>query len=116
MMRITPYVEQRRIITGPMASDKFDGCNGAFVLVRERVEMHVVLSEKGGWDHVFVSCKKRCPKWEEMCWIKNLIFNSEDVVIQYHPKKSEYIYLPKFCLHLWRPQNLELPSPTNWMV
>lgn len=110
------WTERRRIRKGPMASDSSYGCNGAFILTRKLVEIHVVISDGSGWDHVSTSCRDRCPKWEEMCWIKDLFFLPEDAVIQYHPSESTYINYHPHCLHLWRPQHADLPIPPTWMV
>jgi len=78
------------------------------------------------WDHISVSLymtknKKqfsvlRCPTWEEMCFIKNLFFEDEETVVQYHPAASEYVNCHAYCLHLWRPQKATLPIPDKIMV
>lgn len=68
------------------------------------------------WEHVSVSTKTRCPTWKEMCWIKELFFEDEEVVIQYHPRKSDYVNQHPFCLHMWRPLNAELPLPPTIAV
>jgi hypothetical protein len=74
-----------------------------------------------GWDHVSVSLLtqkkklrksvKRCPTWDEMCFIKNLFFDESETVVQYHPAGSEYVNLHQYVLHLWKPQNEKLPNP-----
>ena len=69
-----------------------------------------------GWEHASVSRGDRCPTWEEMCFVKDLFWDSEDVVMQFHPKKSEYVNLAKTCLHLWRPIGIEFPTPDKLMV
>lgn len=76
----------------------------------------VVISNGGGWEHVSVSIKGRCPRWQEMCFIKQLFWEDEEEVIQYHPKKSEYVNLHPYCLHLWRPIGVELPTPPKEFV
>lgn len=63
------------------------------------------------FDHVSVSLPMRCPTWEEMCKVKDLFFEEEDQVIQYHPPKSEYVNNHRFCLHLWKWTKGKLPSP-----
>ena len=63
------------------------------------------------FEHVSVSLGHRCPTWEEMCKVKDLFFDDEDVVVQFHPKKSEYVNLSQFCLHLWRWTRGEFPMP-----
>lgn len=67
------------------------------------------------WEHVSVSVRSRCPTWEEMSWVKDLFFDEHEVVVQYHPSKSDYVNAHPFCLHLWRPKTDMLPSPP-WMA
>lgn len=62
----------------------------------------VIASDDNGWGHLSVSLKNRNPNWDEMCYVKNLFFEDE-VCIQFHPKKSEYVNLFEHCLHIWRP-------------
>jgi len=65
-----------------------------------------------GWEHVSVSYANRCPVWDEMCFIKDLFWTEEETVLQFHPKKTEYKNVHKYCLHLWRRcgENYELPN------
>ena len=76
----------------------------------------VVFSWGGGWDHVSVSFRNRTPTWEEMAEIKKLFFRPEEVCVEYHPDESEYVNNMPYCLHIWRPQGEELPTPPSWMV
>jgi len=86
--------------------------NGLFRIWRKKDEFVVLISDGGGWDHVSVSLQKRCPDWSEMCWIKNLFFDKEEAVLQFHPPRSDYVNNCGTCLHLWRPQGgMELPDP-----
>ena len=55
------------------------------------------------WEHVSVSLINRCPTWEEMCFVKDLFWREDEIVVQSHPKKSEYINKMPYCLHLWKP-------------
>lgn len=66
------------------------------------------------WEHVSVS-SKRIPTWDEMCYIKNLFWDENDCVVQYHPPKIDYVNLAKTCLHLWK-YNGQMPRPPKWMV
>lgn len=94
-----------------------DKYNGIFnIPLPSREVASVVISNGGGWEHVSVSLKGRCPRWQEMCYIKSLFWDDEEVVIQYHPKKSEYINLHPYCLHLWKPIGIEIPTPPKEMV
>lgn len=87
--------------------------NGVFKVYVGGRSFNVIASDGGGWDHVSVTLKnqKRCPTWDEMCAIKDMFFKEDEVVIQYHPAKSEYVNDHPYCLHLWRPQTETVPTP-----
>lgn len=65
------------------------------------------------FEHVSVSLAHRCPTWEEMCKVKDLFWDDDDVVVQFHPAKSEYVNLAKTCLHLWRWTKGTFPQPNK---
>ena len=116
MREDTSHIECYRWKFPPLESSECDGFNGAFVIPFESYELTVVCSDGGGWDHVSVSLKNRCPSWKEMCFIKDLFFSPEETVVQYHPKKSEYVNNHEFCLHLWRNQSAEHVLPPSGFV
>ncbi len=63
-----------------------------------------------GWEHVSIALyTKRLPRWDEMCYIKDLFWNEDEEVVQIHPKKSEYVNVVE-ALHLWRPKD------GNWAI
>lgn len=68
------------------------------------------------WQHVSVSLAHRTPTWAEMCKVKDLFWEPEEIVIQLHPAKSEWISNAKFCLHLWRWQGGQMPMPPSILV
>lgn len=68
------------------------------------------------WDHVSVTKNVGMPTWEEMCFLKNLFWDEEDCVVQYHPPKSDYVNVAKGCLHLWRFIGGETPRPPSIFV
>ena len=78
----------------------------------------VVWSNGGGWDHVSVSPreKKRVPTWADMCDLKRIFFRPDEVAVEYHPAESEYVNFKTNCLHIWRPQNVEIPTPPRIFV
>ena len=78
----------------------------------------VIWSHGGGWEHVSVSPYKRSytPTWDEMCSLKDMFFHDDEVVVQYHPAKSEYVNQMPNCLHLWRPLQEVMPTPPSIMV
>lgn len=74
-----------------------------FSIPFEGRQLVVIASDWGRWQHVSVSLDNRCPNWREMCFIKDLFWDEEEECIQFHPPKSEYIDLHKYCLHIWKP-------------
>lgn len=70
---------------------------------RTKSNMLVIASHDDGWNHISVSLENRTPIWDEMCFIKNLFFDDEDLCIQIHPKKSQYVNMHNHCLHIWQP-------------
>lgn len=68
--------------------------------------------DEEGWEHVSVTLHKmgkkklevvhRTPTWQEMCFVKDVFWGEEEEVIQFHPKKAEYVNVHDFCLHLWK--------------
>lgn len=74
------------------------------------------LEEAKGWEHVSVSTRRRTPNWTEMSFAKNLFWDEEECVIQFHPPKSQYISNHRYCLHLWRNVDIRFPMPPSIMV
>lgn len=58
----------------------------------------------------------RTPTWKEMCYVKDLCWDGEDVVVQYHPRRSEYVNQHPNVLHLWRPKLGAIPTPPPELV
>mgnify|MGYP006932838526 CR=1 FL=1 len=78
--------------------------------------MTFVMTWDDGWEHLSVSYRNRCPTWDEMCLMKSKFFKEDEACVQYHPKKSEYVNLHKYCLHIWRPLTQKLPTPPPRLV
>ena len=111
--------EKYRIKTGLYGSDESFGCNGAFSIPHKKASLHVVASGEMGWEHVSVSHSgNRTPTWAEMCMVKDLFWDDEDVVVQYHPAKSNYVNFHSHTLHLWRKVGTEdwVDMPPEVMV
>jgi hypothetical protein len=106
-----------RIRKGPLASSELLYNNGAFLIpIPAGGMLQVIASDQRGWEHVSVSLPTRCPTWTEMCAIKDMLWDEDDCVVQYHPSKADYVNKHPFCLHLWRPTDETLPKPPTWMV
>jgi hypothetical protein len=110
--------EHCRVRTGQMATNELNGNNGAF-LVPSRSSgrmLTVIASDGAGWEHVSVSTKHRVPTYEEMKEIKQLFWDAEDTVVEYHPALSDFVNNHPYCLHLWRPTKEALPKPPAILV
>lgn len=128
--------EQYRVTDHPiLASDSSYGNNGFFVIPHHRIALYYYqcqVSDGMGWQHVSISLIKdiaparlrrkqfsmveRCPTWEEMCYIKSLFWDDEESVMQLHPPKSQWVNNHPYCLHLWKPDSIEIPLPLDIMV
>jgi len=98
----------------PLGYANIDDFNCAYLITSpEKRRLFVLVSDGGGWDHVSISIidSGETPTWREMCHIKNLFFAEDECVIQYHPPGLVYVNLASGCLHLWRPQGIDIPMP-----
>ena len=98
-----------------------DGCKG-FVLLTNNQRANFIASWGLGWDHVSISIEGNnakplhTPHWHEMCEIKDIFFNNDECVVQYHPAKKDYISIHPNVLHLWRPHHEVIPMPPKAMI
>jgi hypothetical protein len=116
-------LQANRIRDGQYGSDESFHLAGAFRLMYPGPPsaMLVVMSSGTGpecddWEHVSVSADKRCPTWDEMCWVKDLFWNKHEAVMQLHPAESQYVNFHPHCLHMWRPLKMTIPTPPMIMV
>jgi len=82
----------------------------------DRSPLLVIASIGAGWDHVSISRKNRVPNWAEMEYVKRLFFEDNETAVQYHVPPSDHVNMHRFVLHLWRPQNVEMPRPPAVLV
>jgi len=100
--------------------------NGAFSLFscEPGWQLFLIASDGAGWEHVSVHARRsgaaaqqRTPTWREMCLVKDACWDDpEDVVVQFHPRRSEYVNQHPHVLHLWRPVSVALPTPDPILV
>lgn len=122
------FLNKYRIRTGSMRSGDEDGCNGAFTFSIPGEARRVFCIASDGsqentlprWKHVSVSFgpNKATPSWDLMCKVKELFWEPEDVVMQLHPPRSQWISNHPGCLHLWQPlePGVTIPLPPSIMV
>ena len=81
-----------------------EGLKGGLITLPNGGKASVVVGRnEDGYEHVSIQLfVDRLPKWNEMCYVKNLFWDEDEEVVQIHPRKSEYINFTK-ALHLWRP-------------
>lgn len=117
------HVPEKYRSTEQAFSDESYGNNGQFKVSTRATYVKgaylwVQASDGLGWEHCSITVYKqpRAPTWNQMCIIKDLFWDDEDCVVQYHPPKSEYINTHQYCLHLWRQVNTEFPFPDKLLV
>jgi hypothetical protein len=93
-----------------------DGMTNGYATVPGHRPLTIVFSDGLGWEHVSVSTPSRVPNWSEMCYVKRLFWAADDVVMQLHPAESQYVNNHPFCLHLWRPKAIAIPTPPAALV
>lgn len=129
--------ESARVPDGVLASTRADGCNGAFDVASPEPgwRLAIIAGDGCGWEHVSVHAYRRrgrttqarilgavgvvqgrVPIWREMAFVKDLFWDAEDLVIQIHPPRSEYVNQHPHVLHLWRPIGQDVPRPTPDLV
>lgn len=132
--------ELGRVLNHPfLGSTSADGNNGAFDIESSEPgwRLSLICSDSSGaeflcsdgdgttgarWEHVSVhayryqGAQTRTPTWGEMCYVKRLCWDDDDVVMQLHPRKSEYVNNHPNVLHLWRPLEAKIPEPPSIYV
>lgn len=104
------------------------GPTGAYLLaikrpaVMQRQDVLRIIASDGknadskGWEHVSVSLVDRAPTWHEMCAVKELFWDDEAWVVQFHPARSQYVNHHPHCLHLWHNNKMDFPTPPTIFV
>ncbi len=106
-----------RVRSGRLASTDDFGNNGAFaVKLKHGQAVFVIASDGMGWEHVSVSRRDRCPTWDEMCQVKDLFWDEDDCVVQFHPARRDYVNFHATCLHLWRKIDGDITTPPSILV
>lgn len=106
----------------PIFKEKGDGNNGYFRIPYENITINLIVSDGKGWDHASVSISdkphknpRRLPNWNEMEYVKNIVWDKEETTVQFHPKESEYRTIGP-VLHIWKKQGHEYELPNGLFV
>jgi hypothetical protein len=51
-----------------------------------------------------------------MCWVKDLFFDDDEWVLQFHPPKDKNINIHPYVLHLWSNVDTDIPTPPRECV
>jgi len=78
--------------------------------------LKVIATNGDGWDHVSVSCRTRCPTWQEMSIIAKMFFRSNECAFQLHVPDEDYVNNHPYTLHWWRAHKQGIPRPPKEMV
>lgn len=115
--------EPARVLNGPLPSTADDGNNGVFLIESSEPgwQLLLICSDGLGWEHVSVRAVKgakhsRIPAWREMSLVKDVCWDGEDVVVQFHPRRSQYVNNHPHVLHLWRPIGIDVLTPPPELV
>lgn len=96
--------------------------SGSFLYPMENDKNAFIISTKDrrGWNHVSIhlqndlgECITKVPSHEDMQVIRNLFFNSEDLVQEFHPEKKDYINNHSYTLHLWESTEEKVEKPNS---
>jgi hypothetical protein len=117
-------VEQiKNQLKGTIEQEGEDGLTGIFYT--QGIGFRYIFSYGGDWEHVSISIlynrgtpKRlfRCPTWEEMCMFKEIFWRDDEIVMQLHLAKKDYVNNVNHCLHLWRPMKENVPTPPKIFV
>lgn len=88
------------------------------ITLRNDTPISVIVSKGAGWEHAsFAPLEENSIlSWEDMCYFKDMIWNSDEAVIQIHPPKDEYVNNKNNCLHLWRCYYKDMTLPPSVLV
>lgn len=93
-----------------------DGMGGRYYDKYNNKWLHFIFSYQMGWEHLSISMPNKTPSWEQMCMMKDIFWNKDEACVEYHPKEEDYVNMHKHCLHIWKPTDVELPTPPHILV
>ena len=70
-------------------------------------ELFFIFSTGCSFEHLSVSTPARCPTWEEMCYMKDVFWNDDEVCMQLHPINQEIPTPPSVLIGIRKGHELE---------
>ncbi len=121
-MFINADLEKHRFKKGGIPSSKGDNFGLFLFDLDEKNPMYhhnegvvqlavIIVSNDPKWEHASVGLLHRDPTWSEMNFVKEAFWGQSLTVIQFHPKKTEYVNLHPHLLHLWVRTDYEIELP-----
>lgn len=106
------------LASGRIAIDFTDEEGFRGIIQFPRWQGSLIVSWGAGWEHASVAPfrKSYLPTWDDMCFLKNLIWKDDEAVIEIHPPKDQYVNNLSNCLHLWRCTYREMVLPPSCLV
>jgi len=96
------------------------GMSGAFAVVGPKGQTLRIISSEGDaeypWEHISISLEHRCSNWPEMQFVKEMFWDDDECVVQFHPTKDNYVNNHPYVLHMWKYLNAAFPVPPSILV
>lgn len=121
--KFSPWTERHRI-TGEAGetygSFKVPGPQGMTLLIVASDGKEWPL-EGPAWEHVSVSRVRDgrygvTPGWGEMEFVRDLMFEEDELVLQFSVPRDNHINIHPGVLHLWKPIGVVIPLPPSVCV
>lgn len=108
-MKNLNYLNKYRRELGGDRGDKF---NGAFDVSLSEKPSFVIAGRGFSWEHISIShVANIMPTYDVMLELKDMFFEDNEIVMQIHPAKKDYVNNHNRCLHIWKPIDQKIPNP-----
>ena len=107
---ITRYIIQHR---GSVLDEAENGMT--FMIPLEGEGLLCLLSWGHGWEQVKVRGAKTFPTWPEICYIKEVVWEPEEAVMNLHLPNAAHIIDDK-TVHLWKCSDQDIALPNIFML
>lgn len=120
-------IERCRINLTEFEQTKRGQLRGLFIVRNAQMQINIISDEgeRSGWEHVSISVKydhpilgivDHTPGWDVMNQVKDMFWDEDECVLQFHPPKSEYVNTKQNVLHLWKKVGVNHETPPKELV